>query len=354
MSDLTLEEVESIGLSLRMLLSQSWFGLNHQVALQLLDQLDSLLSERKHEMLPLPPNPGLPMFVYGALKPRELAYEQIDKYVRRTPQPAKVSGAALWIRDGLPLLRLDPDSRKQVRGCLLDLDLGGYQAVRVFEPLALYEWNTASAVPDGGGRIEVNVVEGKFVVPKGNSVPKGNPEPIGREWRSADDPVLKYAPMVAFQMFKDLHRGRERERLPESQQSEDASYWDRCFRLQAAYLLLWTVYERLTTLRYGPLLGPMARLRRLENDDAFREAFSEAGAKIGDFVYNSQNLKKVTMRADGSNALDCWYQVRSNLSHRGKGGSSDSQILSEAFVQAHLVLVRLISKLVCQGASEAR
>jgi hypothetical protein len=71
-------------------------------------------------------------------------------------------------------------------------------------------------------------------------------------------------------------------------------------------------------------------------------------------VYNSQNLKKVTISADGSNALDCWYQVRSNLSHLGKGGYGDSRIVSEAFVQAHLVLVRLISKLVCQGASEAR
>jgi hypothetical protein len=253
----------------------------------------------------------------------------------------------MWVRDGLPLLQLVPDSPgQQVKGYLIEPDSDGYQAVRVFEPPDLYRWKKVLAVPEGGNRIEANVLEGKFVVPEGNSVPKGNPEPIGREWRSADDPVLKYAPTVAFQMFNDLHRYRDRERLRESPLSEDASYWDGCFRLQAAYLLLWTVYERLTALRYGPLLGPMARLHRLEKDDAFGEAFSEARAKTGDFVYNSQNLRKVTIGADGSNALDCWYLVRSNLSHRGKGGSSDSQIVSEAFEQAHLVLVRLILKLV--------
>ena len=58
------------------------------------------------------------------------------------------------------------------------------------------------------------------------------------------------------------------------------------------------------------------------------------------------NLDKVTIGPDGSKALDYWYQVRSNLSHRGKSAYRDSRIVYEAFEQAHLVLDCLIPMLV--------
>ena len=124
--------------------------------------------------------------------------------------------------------------------------------------------------------------------------------------------------------------------------------------MQAAYLLLWTVYERLTALRYGPSRDVMARLQDLERDKAFREAFHDCGARTGEVVCDSRDLATVRIGADGSKALDYWYQVRSNLSHRGKSAYRDSKIVYEAFEQAYLVLDRLISKLVHQRAPDER
>ena len=80
----TLEQVESIGSSLRMLPPRSSSGLDRQVALQVLDQLSRCLSAREHKILPPPPNPDRPIFVYGSLKPGEIAYEQIREHVPGT------------------------------------------------------------------------------------------------------------------------------------------------------------------------------------------------------------------------------------------------------------------------------
>jgi len=39
-------------------------------------------------------------------------------------------------------------------------------------------------------------------------------------------------------------------------QPDDPKFWRVFFRLQAAYLLLWSVVERYAALRYGPGLRP--------------------------------------------------------------------------------------------------
>jgi hypothetical protein len=215
--------------------------------------------------------------------------------------------------------------------------LEGYETVRAFEPHDLYRWAEARALLEADTWVNVNVLEGR-------AFPKGGPEAAGPVWRSADDPVLTFGPGSALRMFQDLDP--DKERLLDSSPGEDESYWDPFFRLQGAYLLLWTVYERLTALRYGPSLNVTDRLHRLEAEDVFREAFLAADANTGDVVYDSRDLDKVTIGPDGSKALDYWYQVRSNLSHRGKSAYRDSTIVYEAFQQAHLVLERLILKLV--------
>ena len=56
----------------------------------------------------------------------------------------------------------------------------------------------------------------------------------------------------------------------------DASYREPFFRLPAAALRLWTVFERLTALRLDPSFDSVARLNELEKEKVFREVFLTA------------------------------------------------------------------------------
>ncbi len=61
----------------------------------------------------------------------------------------------------------------------------------------------------------------------------------------------------------------------------------------------------------------------------------EVGA-VGNQVYDARSpANKVVIRADGSRASDYFYQVRSNLSHRGKTAFRDGQLVLNALVQPH-------------------
>jgi hypothetical protein len=67
-------------------------------------------------MISLPQNPELPFFAYGAFKPGELAFTQIETFLDQQPTRATAAGS-LKVRDGLPLL--DDRSGGSVQGFLL-------------------------------------------------------------------------------------------------------------------------------------------------------------------------------------------------------------------------------------------
>ena len=279
------------------------------------------------------PDTSKPLFVYGALKPGEIAHPQIAPFVRNA-EPARLQGALLLLRDGLPFLDDDETGKSFVDGWLLDLDVSGYEIVCSFEPRDLYKWSPTPALVQvvGGGGIMRN-----SNVLLGRSERRGNPDPAGHVWHSRDDPVLRIAPKVAVDMYSSLDEqwlfpGRER----------TDQHWEQLFRLQAAYLLLWTTYERLMALRYGPALNPMRLIGLLESEPAFTEAFRAAGCQSGYSVFDSRDLHKVTVGSYGEHALEAWYLVRSNLSHRGKGAHGDSGTLASAFTDSHGVLNYLL------------
>jgi hypothetical protein len=112
-------------------------------------------------------------------------------------------------------------------------------------------------------------------------------------------------------------------------------FWIVFFRLQAVYLLLWSIVERYTALRYGPGLDPAKRIKQLDAAHVFRTAVIEVGA-VGSHVYDARNpAHKVVIQAEGNRAGDYFSQVRSNLSHRGKSAFRDGQLVFNALVQLH-------------------
>lgn len=276
-----------------------------------------------------------PLFVYGALQPGELAYGQVAAEVTRRRR-AWLEGWDILVRDGLPIL-VKPGSA--ANGWLLSLTRDGYATVRRLESDDLYRWERVQVRVDDAME-EANVLIGR-------SPGRGGAEAHGPHWSSADDPVLRFGPVTAAAMVTDLEEHHDI--LVGSSPGEDRRYWEPFFRLMAAYLLLWTVYERLTALMFGPRLEVMTRLSQLEGHDAFRRAFSVAKVRSGLVVHDSRDLDRIFIRPDGSRALRYWYQVRSNLSHRGKSAYRDSTIVYDAFVDAYnvlrLVIVELIPEL---------
>ena len=250
-----------------------------------------------------PPDTSLPLFVYGALKPGMPAYERIRKFVQNKPEPDHLKGA-LYVRDGLPLLYLDREGT--THGFLLRWNPGdeakGYRAICEFEPRKHYKW--AEGAMYSGAR--ANALIGRF--PN-----KGNPQPLDSQvWHLSDDPAFgKGLPIV-------------REALQEIHDNETWNEWQKFFRSQMAYLLLWSILERLSALCCGPGQDPIKRVNQLHELPGIAELVP-IYVRRKDRVSDSRDPSESYILS-ASNPKTCfqyYYQVRSNLSHRGKSMSKE-------------------------------
>lgn len=275
--------------------------------------------------MPPPNDQERPLFTYGALKPDELAHGQVERFVDRSAH-ATIEGI-LHLRDGLPLL--EPHGGwGPVRGYLVWFDEAtapeAWKAVCHFEPKHQYFWGVGEAADPGGDKWPCNVLLGK----KLNSGVSGDPI---TEWSARLDPVF----------VEGLHEAHLL--IGESALAGPPRTWADYFRLQAGYLLLWTVMERYTALRFGAGLKPnAAKLERLTADPMFRRAVASIGVSP-DEVYDSRNPEtRYRIEADGSGAIDYWYAMRSNLSHRGKGTFHEAERVLKAANDLHRLLRELL------------
>ena len=106
-----------------------------------------------------------------------------------------------------------------------------------------------------------------------------------------------------------------------------------------AYLLLWSAIERYLTLRYGSELEPVKLVRQLSTENAFAKALhkhidSSDGplAEISDSRDPIDRLKKDPDKP--KDAVNYFYGVRSNITHRGKAAPSrDFDIVRSATME---------------------
>lgn len=129
-----------------------------------------------------PPRLGSPLFVYGLLKPGELAYRLIVEYVSEK-NPAVIRGC-LRLRDGLPLLERVGTS--EVQGYVLHFDPmsidEAWRAVADFVPGRQCKYETVD-VDLAGENVPTNVLVGRQI-DCGTS-----PESTDR-WSACLDPVF--------------------------------------------------------------------------------------------------------------------------------------------------------------------
>ena len=252
------------------------------------------------EAMDMPPRQELPLFVYGALKPGLPAFETLRHSVSLFA-PDSVAGELL-VRDGLPRLRTNDHGL--VQGYLLQWRSGqeqdAYASVCAFEPRKHYVWAEISL--SSGRQANALVIR---------SPNKGNPRHLDTSsWNLSDDPAFGPGLEAVERVLKEV------DDMPGD--SFEAN-WQRFFRSQMGYLLLWSILERLSALCLGPSLDPMQRIKRLHQLKGMTEAVKEHVHR-SDRVADSRN-PDTNYRLDATDARKCfdyYYQVRSNLSHRGK------------------------------------
>lgn len=244
-----------------------------------------------------PHNISLPFFAYGIFKPGQLGYLRLRDLVAETKPGCEIKGELL-IRDGLPIINQKPRHSGTCIGTILTFKPeaveAAYRRIAEIEPDKHYYWDVAS-VQD----TDVNVLFGRS--PTKGSIPFED-----EEWDGRSDPLFTAALEV----------------IDETLQANAVFEWDLkpLFRLQMAYLLLWSAIERYVSLRYHLGDKVMPKINALAGELAFAEALKRFVAEDRIVFRADQPDKKVLL--DPSNpkkSLEYYYQIRSNITHRGKG-----------------------------------
>ncbi len=146
------------------------------------------------------------------------------------------------------------------------------------------------------------------------------------EWSSATDPMFSAALTEIERVIKEID---ERE-LSGPRNPEDLGPF---FREQMAYLLLWSSIERYASLRYR--LSPdrvTDKVLQLAAERAFQDALAAVVTRE-DRIWPAHNPSGDAVTLNASNArgsLKYYYQVRSNVVHRGKAAIRDKEIIGKS------------------------
>ena len=281
--------------------------------------------------LGLPDRIDLPYFTYGLLQPGEIAYSQIEALLRDDPTPNEVQGA-LYARDGLPLL-VPGEGYDSVSGYLIqfaDEDAEeAYERISSFEPKEQYRWAIVELL---GSDDIANVLVGK-------SPRKGSIEVYEGVWRGRWDPLLTSGLSVVEEVA-DQYAGEIFSPGP-----PDFFEWERLFRLQMAYLFLWTVIERYAALAYGPALGPMQKVNKFGGDPGFMRALRRSVGRTDEVYKSSDPRDRADLNPDnGGNSAEYYYYVRSNITHRGKAAFTDAEKVRKSLLELYDIFSEMLEE----------
>lgn len=269
-----------------------------------------------------PKHIDLPFFSYGLFRPGQIGYRRLSSFVAEHDPEWCVKGSLLD-RDGLPLLA---KGHEDVHGVLVRFRKGteeeAYNVIASIEPDKLYRWDVAD-VHKADQTTKANLLFG--LKPARGSHPLED-----TEWDGRKEPLFTSALEV---VEETLALNREFE-------------WDLkpLFRLQMAYLLLWSSIERFASFKYH--LGERAteKVDHLASEPAFISGLEELVTTPREvFRADDPKTKEVLDPTDAKKSLDYYYQVRSNLVHRGKAAVADHRILVQSLEELSELFRRVLN-----------
>jgi|GEM_PF-1511199 len=287
----------------------------------------------------------LPFFVYGTLKPGQLAYRQVEALVESTVE-AELHGYELLVRDGLPGIRKVPYGA-HVEGVVLFPNATGrdefLKVVARFEPTKdLYTRPEPVTVETDDGPIQVLT---HLMKSPGKSHAGLAFE--GSAWGLADDPLFAVALPVIREQILALHSGG-------SPDSDSPEFWRAFLPMQGLLLSLCGILERYLTLTYGIPDDPRRKSSpEVSQGNSINSQLTALGASSEGMaavkqcgiapveVYGSKTLDKIS--AKEAKAWAGWYAVRSNAVHRGKAAHRDLPLVTQSVFGLHNSLRLLLA-----------
>lgn len=254
----------------------------------------------------LPNDLELPFFSYGLFRPGQIGFGRLQPFVKDYDQGWHVSGMLLD-RDGLPVL---DQGNEEVHGALIRFRDGAakqaYEVIGSIEPDKLYRWEVRDVRNDNQQQ-KANLLFGRK--------PRRGSHPFeGADWDGRKEPLFDAALEVVQEML-DQNRRFEWDLKP-------------MFRLQMAYTLLWSAIERFAAFKYH--LGERAteKVNQLASEPAFISGLPELVKQPREVFRTDDPDKKVALDpANPEKSLAYYYQIRSNIVHRGKAAVRDHDTL---------------------------
>jgi len=247
----------------------------------------------------IPSKTDLPFFTYGIFKPGQLCFFRIKELTKETIEG--VVDGILKERDGIPLLI--KGNYFKIKGCLIyfysDKGNEAYHRIIEIEPDEVYRWDEVKV----NDRIIANVLLGK-------KEQRGSSDlEYFEEWDGKSDPFFK-------QGLEEI------EVILRDNPDFDREYRS-LFRMQMAYTLLWSAIERYAGLKYH--LGKKAneKVFRIAEEKCFIDSLKRNVISVRE-VFSATDLEKYTLDPNNpGQSIRYYYQVRSNVVHRGKAVTRD-------------------------------
>ncbi|MFC7010073.1 gamma-glutamylcyclotransferase [Halalkalicoccus salilacus] len=260
-----------------------------------------------------PPDITLPFFAYGTLKPEQPGYHLIEDIIAEPPISAKIRGA-LFEQDGLPIFveKYNDD----VRGYVLKFSEPeeAYNRIADYENERNYEWDVTIAETDNQD-FEVNVLIATDPV-------RGRVDRIENNWTVGRDPLFTEALDVVKHTKNTV-----------AEVGSEQSELEKFFRLQMAYLLLWSSIERYNAFRFGLSAHSVSNRKQMASLDGFRTGLKTEvpSWRIGEEIFSADRNKFYTLDPDKpEEAIEYYYQVRSNVTHRGKSSGIEYGLMHDS------------------------
>lgn len=252
-----------------------------------------------------PNDSNLPFFAYGVFRKGELGFLSISELVDKVVEPVSVKGGLL-LRDGLPII--DPQGDSSVPGSMITFKEGhqreAYERINRLEPDRQYRWEETSTQ-----RIQCNYLVGRS--PRKGSVP------ADEGWNGKNDPLFTAALEVVQESLK-AHADFDWNLKP-------------MFRLQMAYLLLWSSIERYASLRYHLGNRAIEKVMQITDDLQFAQLLKQRVSRKHRVQRADQPQDHYELDPDDpKKSLNYYYQIRSNITHRGKGVVRDHEIVRDS------------------------
>ena len=263
--------------------------------------------------MPRPSNMKLPFFAYGLFRPGQIAFFKLRDLISKAPELAEVKGS-LRLRDGLPIL--DREGSGSVKGVLLtffpERVAEAYDRISAMEPENLYRWHETTSL-----KTSANVLVGCHACRGSERYKDAN------DWNGWNDPLFTDALNVV-QEILDNHKMLDASVNIEQDLTE-------LFRLQMAYLLLWSSIERYVSLRYHLGERVVRKVDQLAAEEAFAYSLQHHVTAIRTIYRADRPEDNVVLDPNSpKKAVKYYYQVRSNITHRGKSARNDYVILIES------------------------